>query len=78
MVYIKLGRLELDFEKVGEIGRWGIAKNGNVSCGIICKLLMQKTVGRLIVLNEEEPGIIQIHSAKEANYLKVKDETFKT
>lgn len=25
-------RLELDLEKVGEIGGSGIAKNGNVSC----------------------------------------------
>lgn len=46
-------RLELDFEKVGEIGELGIANNGNVNCDIIYKPLMQETIGRLILWNEE-------------------------
>lgn len=37
---------------------------------------MQETIGRLIRKNE--PGVIQICSARETGYLKVEEETFKT
>lgn len=54
--YIKLGwemvqkdvsKVELALEKVGEVGGLGIARNGSVSYGIICKRLTQETVDRL-------------------------------
>lgn len=47
MVQKDESKVELAPEKVGAVGGLGIAKNGNVSYDIICKLLMQETVDRL-------------------------------